>query len=449
MKKIILFFLTFFVIATEAQAQNLLQVYQQAVVSDPTFQQAIAQRLSNQEALPINIGALLPNANVLVTPSVTKTLTSGSAALTADNTQRGYSVQLAITQTIFNFAQFAAVAGAEDTCKQADATLNSAAQSLMLRTASAYFAVLQDEDNLQFIRATKKAFSKQLYQVNQQYKVGLKTITDVYTAQASYDKASADNISAENQLSNDKENLRVITGQFYPKLATLSEKFPLVSPQPNDMEAWVNIAEKQNWAIKAASYNAEAIRQTIKQQFAGHLPTLNVEGNYTVQYTQFITQNAALATPGSSQSHARELSLNLAIPISNGGAIIAQTHQAQYNYQVASEKLELQTRNTINQARQSYLGVTAGISKIEADKQSIKSNVSSLEGMEAGYEVGTETLVNVLNQQQKVFEAQKQYATDRYAYINSLLNLKQAAGTLSQKDLEAINSWLQENAKQK
>ncbi|MBV9576869.1 MAG: TolC family protein, partial [Gammaproteobacteria bacterium] len=67
---------------------------------------------------------------------------------------------------------------------------------------------------------------------------------------------------------------------------------------------------------------------------------------------------------------------------------------------------------------------------------------SSLEGIKASYGVGTETLVDVLNQQQKLFQAQTQYASDRYAFVNNILALKQAAGTLSFDDLRAINAWL-------
>ncbi len=81
-----------------------------------------------------------------------------------------------------------------------------------------------------------------------------------------------------------------------------------------------------------------------------------------------------------------------------------------------------------------------------ADKKAIQSSISSLEGMQAGYRVGTEILVNVLNQQQRVVQAQIQYASDRYNYVNNLLALKQAAGTLSPEDLAAVNAWLQNSA---
>ena len=438
--------------STSAHAADLLQVYRDALQSDPVYRQALAQQLSTAEGVPISLSSLLPNAGIVVTPFLSRTHASGSAlsfsplpggsASVGSSSARGYSMTLTLTQVVFDFGKFANLCGAKEIAKQAQATFNAAMQDLVLRVAAAYLAVLENEDNLRSARTTRTAFAKQLDQTSEQYKVGLKTTTDVHTARASYENSNAAYITTENDLANSKENLRVITGILYPTMASLSEKFPLISPQPSNIQAWVCTTEQQNWAIKAAQYAKAAAIDNIKQQRAGHLPTLNVQGQYEVDYTRTFGQNSVIATAGSSQFHTGTVSMNLAIPLYQGGGVLAQTDKAKYDFEVASQKLEKQVRDATNLARQSYLGVISGISKIKADIQTVLSTQSSLEGMEAQYSVGTETLVNVLNQRQKVFEAQKQYAHDRYAYVNSLLALKKAAGTLSDEDLGAVNSWL-------
>lgn len=429
-----------------AHAANLVDVYQEAAISDPVFQQAVNQRLSDNEAVPISFANLLPNIGVQVSPTVTKSAFSGPGSnFLGSFSQRGYTLYATATQTIFNFAQFSNLSGAKASAKQADATFNYATQSLITRVASAYFAVLQDEDNLRYAAANKKTYERQLDQVTQQYKVGLKTITDVYTARAGYDSSSASYIATETQLANDKENLRAITGNLYPSLAKLSEAFPLISPQPADIDAWVTTATKQNWSVKSSQYALEVAMQKIKQQFAGHLPTLNAEGIYNIAYTRNTgSSNPLFYPPGSNQGHIRTFELNLNVPVFAGGQVIAQTKQAQYNYQVSSQKLEQSMRSAINTTRQSYMGVIAGISKIHADKQAIISTRSSYEGLKAQYGVGTATLVDVLSLQQKLLQAYQQYSADRYAYVNNLLALKQAAGTLSPDDVYAINAWLRD-----
>lgn len=442
--------------ANASNAANLIDVYNQALTSDTIYQQAIAQTLANEEGVPISRAALFPAGALTLTPSVQRTLESGPGASVAQSngsptrfTQRGYQMQLSVTQTLFDFGKVANLMGARAIAKQADASLNAAVQSLIVRVAQAYFQVLLDEDTLASVNSTKAAYAKQLDQVTQQYKVGLKTITDVYTAQASYESSVASAIAAKNQIAIDKENLRVITGVFYPRLSKLSEKFPLLSPKPANMETWVTLSREQNWSIKAAQFFAESARQNIKQQFAGNLPTLNVQGNYIAGHSRYLSANVPLPgsdSEGALTSHESQLLLNLNLPLFSGGSVIAQTTQAQYQYQLAQQQLEQSLRNTINQARQSYLDITASISKIEADKRAILSARSSYEGLEEGYRVGTETLVNVLTQQQAVYQAEVQYATDRYAYVNNLLSLKQAAGTLSPDDLAMINTWLTEGS---
>lgn len=438
-----------------AYSADLIEVYKQAQLCDPTFQQAVAQRLSTKEGVPISVAAILPNLAFSANPTISRygyagsnydTITgisNGNFIFPRNLTQRTYTFNLSLNQTIFNFAQFSTVSQQLALSKAADATLNAALQSLMVRVASAYFNILKDEDNLSYAEASKVAFAEQLDQIKQQYKVGLKTLTDVYTAQASYDLALSTYINAQTTLNNDRENLRVITGVYYPHLSALSENFPLLSPEPRDINEWVATAIRQNWQIRYQRCNLESFRQAVKVQMAGHLPTVTLEGSLSRQYLNNIngyTTFSQRSGPGTTTDKAIGLGIN--VPIFAGGGVVAQTNQAIYNFQAAQQQLELTIRQTVNTTRQSYMNIVSGISQIAADKQAVKSNMSSLEGLEASYQVGTETLVDVLNQQQKVYEAQTQYATDRYAFVNNILALKQAAGILSFGDLCGINVWL-------
>lgn len=440
-----------------SMAANLLEVYQQAQTSDPTYQEAISQRLSDKQGVPISIANLLPNLQATVNPSVTRSGFSGSLYNTdvdgtplspRNNTTRAYTLALTATQTVFDFAKFSQVAGSLDISKGADATLNAALQDLMVRVSKAYFAILEDEDNVSYSLATKDANAEQLHEVQQQYQVGIKTKTDVYTAQARYDSSVANYIQAQTDLANDRENLRVITGKYYPDLASLSENFPLITPRPANIEAWVQTAQLQNWTIKKFQYNVDNSRQIIRQQFAGHLPTIDLEGLVDRQYTNNINAVNSINEPrGPGTETDKQIMFTVTMPLFAGGGVVAQTNQATYNYQVAQQQLEKVTRDTINNTRQSYLNVISGVSQIQADKQAIKSNVSSLEGMQASYEAGTETLVNVLNQREILYKSQTDYASDRYSFVNNILLLKQAAGTLSFDDLRAINAWLVEDGR--
>lgn len=438
----------------QVNAADLVEVYNQALTSDPIFQQAIAKSLVTAENVPISYAAVLPSLVVTMNPAITHLNNSGTNYLIStfpgviaprNLTERNYSLNLILTQQVFNMGMFQNIEIQLANAKAAEATLNSELQSLMVRVANAYFAILQDEDNLEYAIASKRNYAQQLDQTQQQYKVGIKTLTDVATAQASYASASSDYIAAQTALANDRENLRVLTGIYYTDLASLRRDFPLVSPDPDNVEEWVKTAILQNWRIKAAQSTLNGARHNIYEQLAGNLPTMNLQISAFRQYNQNITNYHSFTDregPGSTTG--KQIMLNLNFPVFAGGQYIAQYKQASYNYDLQQQVLEQTIRDTANTTRQTYLNLKAGISLVHADEEAVKSAISSYEGFEASYKVGTETLVDVLNQQAKVYQAQTTYAKDRYGFVKNIFVLKQAAGTLSYDDIRDINGWLVE-----
>lgn len=311
MQKKIGMFLVLLSWQSHANAANLLEVYQQALYSDPVFHQGVAQSLVTRDNIPISISYILPNISLFTNPTVSRYGFSGTEYRTGtignvsvfdprNITQRTYTLDLTLTQPVFNFGLFANIAVQLENAKSACASLNAALQNLMIRVSRAYFAVLKDEEIIAYTNASRRYYQFQLNQITDQFQAGIKTKTDVYTAKAAYESSVAASIAANKQLANDRENLRAITNVYYEHLSYLKNDFPLVSPHPENINQWVDIALKQNWSIKAAQYTLGAARQNIKQQFAGHLPTVSLQGtlarNYTFninRYPSFIDNNGA------------------------------------------------------------------------------------------------------------------------------------------------------------
>ncbi len=432
-------------ITPAAPSADLLDVFNASLSSDPTYQQVVFQRLSTREGVPISLAALLPHLSISDSPGLTRALNRGVGSSAQGTTlERGNDLTLSLKQTVFDFGQLTTLASDKYLSHAANAQLNAATQLLIVRVASAYFTILQDQDNLAATLASRDANAKALDQATQQYKVGLKTITDVYIARAAYQSAHATYIQAQAQLANDHEALRSITGQPYPHLVDLHETFPQLRPQPANVDAWVTRAGKQNWTIKADQYLAAADRALIHKAFAGHLPTVTLEGSWEDSFSRTHNRSATYNAGGNGAGRTETTSgsLLVTLPLFEGGSVVAQTRQAQYTYQQALQKLQFDLRNQSQLTRQYYLNVVSDISLIRANREAVRSNISSLDGLEAGYRVGTTTIVDVLNQQQKLLTARESYAAARYDYVKSLLLLKQAAGTLSVQDLVAINRWL-------
>jgi outer membrane protein len=313
---------------------------------------------------------------------------------------------------------------------QSDVDFQNSQNQLILRISQGYFGVLAALDNLTYATAEKNAFARQLEQANRRFEVGLATITDVYDAQARFDAAVSQEIDAINRLADARELLRQLTGQEHAELNLLSEQMPLALPKPSDPEVWVNMALENNLGLRSASFGVDQARENINLQKAGHYPTLDLRAS-RVNLDNGITDTSS-----------SQVNLELAIPLYTGGAVSSQSRQAAYNYEAARQSLENQQRDTVRTVRNAYRGQETAISQIKALNQTRVSTRSALEANQAGYEVGTRTIVDVLDAERNVYLAERNYASARYSYIANYLILRQAAGQLSEADLTEINGWL-------
>ncbi|MDG4597991.1 MAG: TolC family outer membrane protein [Candidatus Contendobacter sp.] len=410
-----------------AGAEDLLQVYRQALDSDPTLKAAAASREAAQETKPQARALLLPSVGVAAEQGYSFGI-AGSP--TGQSSFGSHNYAISLTQPVYNRGSQVRQRLAGAVVEQSDVDFHNAQNDLILRLSQGYFGVLAALDNLTYATAAKNAFARQLEQANRRFEVGLATITDVYDAQARFDAAVSVEIDYINKLADAREFLRQLTGQDYAQLNLLSERMPLALPQPNDPEEWVRMALENNLRLRSAGYGVDQARENIDLQKAGHYPKLDL-GLSRVNLDNSVTDTTS-----------SQVNLQLTIPLYSGGAVSSQARQAAYNYEAARQNLENLQRDTIRTVRNAYRGQEAAISQIKALDQTRVSTRSALEANQAGYEVGTRTIVDVLNAERDVYLAQANYAQARYSYIANFLILRQAAGQLSEADLTEINGWL-------
>ena len=422
----------------QASAVDLVQVYELALSSDPVYQGAGAANRASQELAPQAKARLLPNMNLSANTNGNILNVQEANSIAVGTGSRKFNNQqyvLSVTQPIYRRDLWIQIGQADNRIEQADAAYAFALQDLMLRTAQRYFDVLRAEDELQFAVAEMEAFEQQLNQSQQRFEVGLIAITDVEEAKAGFDLARAQVIGAENQLDVAREALREVTGDYHMQLSGLGPGLTLVTPEPDDIETWTEIALKQNLQLSASLHASEVARDEIRRAEAGHLPTLDLVGSHT-------RSNANGGFSGGSRSEQTVLGFQLSVPIYQGGFTVSRTRETRHLYQQSIDEVERVRRATHRQTRDAYLGVKSGISRVRALEQAVKSTESARAAIEAGFQVGTRTSVDVLDAERDVFRAKRDLAASRYNYIIDTLTLKQAAGTLSEDDLRLINAWL-------
>jgi outer membrane protein len=459
-------------VSLPSHGEDLVDAYRDARANDPVLAQADATRLATSEGVPQARALLLPQIDASLSLSQTNNgqsgfnqggfgtgtdnyLCSGIAAgvgnynctgpLASGGAQadtghvRTRSINGTLSQTVFDFSKYANLKAAHSAADAQDATYQAALQNLLVRVTAAYFTVLNDEDQLTFAKANEDAFKRQYDQADQQYKVGLSAITNVYQAKAYYENAKTQTIAAQNTLDNDKEALRVITGKPVGELKKLRDDLPMQPPTPNDPEAWVKQATQSNPSLQAQKDNVETAEHNITAARSGHLPTITASVTYGKSNSWY--QNPV--TIGSNRPASTTVGLTLNVPIFSGGATQSRVRQSIYQRDAATDAMELQRRQVVQNTLNYYRSVLAGISQVESGKASVESGQKALEATRAGFEVGTQTFTDVLLAIQTLTQSESAYSQARHQFILNKLLLQQAAGTADFKDIQEINALLQ------
>jgi len=302
----------------------------------------------------------------------------------------------------------------------------------------AYVDVLLSADNVAFAGAQKTAIAEQLQQAKISFQVGTATITDTHEAQARFDLATSQEIAAKSDLDVKQRALELLIGKAAPVLAPLSARLQLTPPEPAVLDKWVEEARSVNPQVRAAEYGLTLAQQEVVRNRGAHYPTLDAFAG--------VTRNASgvgtLGGPGTDINN-RNIGLQLALPIYQGGLVDSRVREAVANEEKARQDLESARRGVELQTRQNYVGVTSGIAQVRALEAALTSSQSALDSTRLGREVGVRTQVDVLNAQQQLFSARRDLAQAKYNYIMSTLKLKASVGRLTEADVVAVNAWLE------
>ena len=436
------------VTALPGHAEDLLNAYREARANDPVLAQADATRLSTGEGVSQARALLLPQISAGLTLSQTNG-GGGTTVLDPNNPTRNVTTDIyghtrsrdlsgTLSQTIFDFSKFANLKAAHSAADAQDEVYTAAQQALFVRVATAYFDVLTSEDALAFAKANEDSYHQQYEQSNQRYKVGLSAITDMYQAKAFYEAAKAQTITAQNTLNDAREALTQITGKPTAGLKKLREDLPLQPPSPNDQDAWVKQALQTNPNLLAQKDNVETAEHNITAARAGHLPTITAQVSYNKTATWYQAANFGSERPG-----ATTVGLTLNVPIFSGGLTQSRVRESIYQRDSATDSMEIERRQVVRDTLNFYRSVIAGIAQVQSAKSSVESGQKAVEAMRAGFDVGTQTLTDVLLAIQTLTSSESTYSQARHQFILNKLLLKQAAGTVDLDDMQAINALLE------
>lgn len=440
------FFITTNAYATQTITQaNLLDVYQLAVENNSDLAAAHAAYRARAENIPLARAALLPQLGAGAGTNHSRTSVDTRQLGEQTSKRNSYSYQATLSQPLFRLDSWYQLKAAQADSEQAALELSATEQSIILQSAEAYFAVLRTQDNLAASRAEEDAFKRQYDLASERFNVGLSDKTDVLQAQAAYDAARANRLVAENQVQDAFQALSTLTNQTFNALEGVRHSLPVLPPQPNDANAWVNKATAENLQLQAMDFAVTAAENDLRKRKSGHAPTIDAIAQYQKGDNDslgFI--NRGMPGTPTYHRHAEQtvIGLQLTIPLYSGGATSASVRQGVQQRNQIEYLKESMHRQIIQDARNLHRAVNTDIQQVQARKQTIISSQSAVEATEIGYEVGTRTIVDVLDAQRQLFAAVRNYNNARYDYILNNLRLQQVAGSLSPNNLQALSPYL-------
>jgi outer membrane protein len=343
--------------------------------------------------------------------------------------------QLVVSQQIFRGGRtYAEVGKAKALVRAGRAELLAAEQTVLLGAATAYMDVVRDTAIVNLRQHNVEVLRRQRDMTSLEFKAGSLTRTDVAQSEARLATAQADLTTAEGQLAVSRSNFMQAIGR---PAETLEDNPSLPKVVPNDEEAALGFALKQNPALISAQENERAANYAVDDAIGALLPQVSVQGAY--QYSQ---QSYNSTIGAGSVVHGLGVMAQVNVPIYQGGAEEAAVRQAKEldsQAQLNVNVTDLQVRNAVSTAWNMFQAAKASIASNEATE---KADEIAFLGVSKEQQVGGRTILDVLNAQQELLNAQVAVVSSQRDATVAAFQVLAAAGMLTAKALGlAVNLY--------
>lgn len=422
------------VTALPAGAQSLVPLYEAARAYDAAFQSVKSQYDATVAKADQARAGILPTVGLAMSMSHSNVDSSRSVANPAFGAA---GATLSASQPLYRPANRITIEQGEKSVVVAQVQLVAAEQDLLVRVSQAYFDVLGAQDAVTFVDAQKTAVAEQLAAAKRNFEVGTSTITDTREAQARYDLVLAQEIAAANDLVVKKIALDRLVGIDGTKPKSLAPPVVLPPLEPANVETWVGRAMDEHPLLRQSALALEVAQLETRKAQTGTRPTLDLNGSYALTFNE-----GTSASRLDSRTNVASVALAFNLPLFTGYAVQNRIKETLALEAKARTDLEA-ARRTVSQAtRAAYFGVLSGQGQAKALEAAEASSQSALEANQLGYQVGVRINIDVLNAQSQLYQTKRDLAKARYDVLVGSLRLRQANGTLTPADLQAIEALL-------
>ena len=417
-----------------ANAESLYEVYKLSKQNDPGLRAAAATYQAEKEGVAVAEGNLYPSISFSAELGYDDIDSPSSNYGNASNT-----LALSLDYPIYSPALDYAVDAVELSSKSAGVSFSNSEEDLALTTLTEYFNLLIAQSTLQTTEALVKTTASQLDRAKKQYEVGLASVTDLQDAQAEYDSVRVTELSARSSVSYAQRALEQRTGRALKNIPELSKDYPIRLEPNMTVDSLIEKARRDNKQLRILSLSVESAENNIDiQKASGRTPTLALSGSLSRTDNNYTS--SASSVDGATNT--ASIALGLSIPLYSGGSINASVRQASAQANSAFEQRASSLQDIELNIRSLYIDLQTTIAQVDAQQQLIRSRTSALEATKAGYDVGTRNIVELLDAQSNLFNAQNTYQQYRYNFVLKQLSLLEVTGDLTEETIKELDKWL-------
>ena len=426
--------LTAYTAVVAAAKDTPLSIYQLAEKNDAEILAAYAALQAERETRNQSRGALLPS--IVLTGDVTannEDIDADVAANSGETSYNSYDLALTLKQPLYRKDLFTDLSITDSNILVAEAEYKAAQQDLITRVLVRFFEALAARDNLDFSLSERDSIKEQLDFTRKRYQAGKSTVTDFLEAKAAFDLAEAQVIAAQDLLRDSLDAIKEITGTLPQDLAPLGKKFKPITPDPLDSKHWVNEAENKNPTLIAARYQVQKAGHEVDRFKSGHYPKFDVVARYGTEQTG--------GRFGDSNIDDASIGLQLEFPLYTGGQVSSRVREALSRKQEAQDELLGTQRSVVRETNKVFRNTITEMNRIKALGTAVESTETALKSIQAGYQAGTRTNLDILRAQRELYKARLDYSASKYKYVSNFFQLKNITGNLSENDIQIINAW--------
>lgn len=428
-------------VASPVAAQTMDETLSLAYSSNPTLRAARAELRAVNESVPQALSNWRPEVSIDGDVGAEYRDTDEPFDKSAD----GYPIgaQLNVIQPLYRGGRtVASTEQAEQEVLAQRAVLLTVEQDVLFEAATAYLNVWRDQSILQLNIKNEQVLARQLEAAEDRFEVGEVTLTDVAQSESRLARATAERISAEGDLASSRAIFQRVVGRFPEVL----EEPGLVNDLPTGLDELVEMSLRDDPRVLRSIYGQQAAQKSVRVAEGSLLPTLQLRGT--------LQQQDELHQSDNSFQEARLLA-ELSIPLYQQGLVSSRVRQAKQTAsqrRIEVDEARVQAREDATKAWERHQAAKA---QIESFKAEVRATGIALEGVHQENLVGSRTILDVLDAEQELLDAQVSLVASQRDELVAAYALKQAVGRLTavalgldaplydpEKDYKAVrNRW--------